>query len=487
MATTPNEPTRVQDIAPIPAGPFESVGVPGYLVTAGWLLSGEKDAKLRGTQRYVTFANILANTTIVAAGVRFFLNLVAKAGWKVEPADDSEQAHELAEVVEKMMHDMERPWHRVVRRAAMFRFFGFSLQEWTAKRGDDGAIGWKDIAARPQKTIERWDVTSQGEVLGVVQTNPQNGQPIYLPREKLVYLVDDAIDDSPEGLGLFRHLAKAAASLDVFELLEAWGFETDLRGIPIARAPLTEMAKLVKAGAITEAQANALRRPLEDFVSSHNRTPSLGILLDSSVYRATGDTQNPSSNPQYSVDLLKGDTGPHEFVAKTIERINREIARVLGVEQLLLGSDSKGSHALATDKTQSFGLIVDSTLNDMREAFRKDLLRPIWELNGWDPELMPRFKVDAVQFRDIEQITGALRDMAQAGAPIAPGDEVVDEVRDLLGLSHGPDIETQMDLAGQMADAGLGPDGKPLPPPPTPPGAGGNPPTEPAAGNPAED
>ncbi len=121
-----------------------------------------------------------------------------------------------------------------------------------------------------------------------------------------------------------------------------------------------------------------------------------------------------------------------------IERINREIARILGVEHLLLGGDGKGSLALSRDKTQSFGLIVDSTLTELEFVMKNDVARVIVVLNGWPEELTPKLKTEQVQYRDIEQITQALRDMADAGAPLMPGDPAIDEIRDLLGLSKVP-------------------------------------------------
>jgi len=431
--------TRPLDVLEEKPKPFEPMGAPGTAIFGGYIVEGEKDSSLTGEQKYITYSDMLANTAIVAAGVRYFLNLVAKAGWKVEPADDSAEAQKYADLVEDMLHDMDTPWHRVVRRAAMFKFYGFAISEWTAKRREDGIVGLQDIEPRAQLTILRWDVDKHGKVLGVIQRNPQNGQDLYLPRAKLLYMCDDSLNDSPEGLGLFRHIAKKAKELEKFELLESWGFETDLRGIPVARAPLAKLEQLVKEKKISPQQAQELRAPLEAFIDKHSKNPALGMLLDSSVYRAEGEMKSPSSTYLWSAELLQGDGGPHAEVAAAIERKNREIARVLGVEQLLLGSDSKGSHALATDKTQSFGMIVDSTLVELREQTRKDVLGPIWELNGWPKEMKPQLKTESIQYRDIAQIVSALEGLAKAGAPLAPNDPAINEVRQQAGLTDAPE------------------------------------------------
>ena len=441
------DPDIKTDAAQTGSSPFETVGEPGTAIYGGYLVEEEKDSRLTGREKYRTYSNILANTSIVAAGTRYFLNLVSKAGWKVKAAEDSGGGGEdIAELIENIIHSMTTPWHRVVRRAAMYRFYGFSIQEWTAIVRDDGVIGFKEAEPRPQITIERWDSDSTGRVLGMIQRSAQTQKSIYLPRGKTLYMVDDTLNDSPEGLGLFRHLVKTAKALDRYEILEGWGFERDLRGTPVGRGPLAEMRKLVQAGTLSSEDATALKDPIDKFIRNALKGKDTALFLDSAPYRGTGDQQTPLANaPQWSIELLKGGaTTSQEAIAGAIERLNREMARVLGVEHLLLGENSRGSFALSRDKTQSFGLIVDSTLREIKETFEADVLDPLFELNGWDVKLKPTFQIEQIQYRDIEQVTTALADMAKAGASLVPDDPAINEVRDLLGLSH--QSEAALDL-----------------------------------------
>jgi len=449
--TTPVDPSLgVQRTTP---DPFQVVGAAGVAVYSGYLNQEEKDPALAGRQRFVTYSDVLANVAIVASGVRYFLNLIAKAEWKAVPADDSKEAQKYADLTQSILDDMRTPWHRVVRKAALYKFYGFSILEWTAKRRPDGAIGFLDVQARSQQSIERWDMATDGSVLGVVQRSPQTQQEIYLPRGKVIHLVDDSIHDSPEGVGLFRHLVKDAKALERFEILEGWGYETDLRGIPIGRGPLAELEKMVKAGTLSADQAAKLRAPLDAFIRQHVRNPNLGLLLDSSPHRAAGEQQTPSQTKQWDVELLKGEGSPHQFVAAAIERKTRSIARVLGVEHLLLGSNDRGSYALSVDKSQAFGMTVESGLREVREAMRQDLLTPLWALNGWPEEMKPTLKTDQAQYRDIQQVTGALADVAKAGAPLSPDDEAIGEVRDLLGLSRPPKVNLTLRAQAQAQAA----------------------------------
>lgn len=417
--------------------PQKTIGVSGAAAYAGFLQSNEKDRRLIGREKYLTYSNMLANISIVAAGTRYFLNLTAKAQWSAEPADDSPEAVELAETIEDMMQDMATPWHRVVRRAAMYKFHGFSIQEWSAKRREsDGLLGMRDVEARPQVTIERWDLDASGTVFGVVQRSPQTQEEIYLPRGKLVYMVDDALNDTPEGLGLFRNLVEPADRLCRFQELEAFGYETDLRGIPLGRAPMAALQELVGAGKLTSADRDTILKNMRDFIQNHIKSPQIGLLLDSLTYAARDDAATPSAQKQWDMELMKGDSAnSSEAVAEAIVRIQFEMARIMGVEGLLLGQGKTGSLALSKDKTHSFALLVDSTLSELTESFEQDWVEPIFQLNGWDMDLMPTLKTEATRYRDIEEVTGALVDMAQAGAILAPDDPAIGQVRDLLGLS----------------------------------------------------
>lgn len=406
---------------------------------------------------------------MVAAGVRYFLNLGAKTGWKAVPADDTEEAKGMAELVEKMFKGMSTPFHKVVRTALMHRFYGFAIMEWTAGRNDAGDIVITHIESRPQWTIEQWDTDFAGRIHGAVQLAPQTEEYIYLPRNKILYLADNSFTDDPRGLGILRHIARSVKLLRDYEHLEQIGFETDMRGIPVAKGPLAEIDAAVKAGVIDSDTAVSLKKPLTDFVQHHIKGADTGLVLDSSVYSGTGEDETPINASKYSIDLLSGGNYGHKEIAMAIERINREIARVLGVEQLLLGADSGGSMALSRDKSQAFFMVVNSALNELQSAITQDLLKPIWILNGFDDALMPRFEFENVEFKDPEQLSGAIKDLATSGIPFLPEDPAVDELLRNLGLPplNMKAREEQKETRLINARLGLDENGLPLP--------GGNP------------
>lgn len=447
-------PTDVKMTEPAPEA---ELGVGGTAVFGGYLQRRETDSSLLGTRRYRTYSEAIANVSIIGAAVRTFLNMVTNAAWTVVPAEDSgEEGIEMAERVDAILKDMDTPMHRIVRRLAGHRFYGFALGEWVAKRNEDGTIGFKNVVTLAQMTIERWLVANDGSVLGAIQTSPQTGKDVAIPREKLVYVVDDAMNDSPEGFGLMRHVMDPVRRLMRLQELELWGYAGDLRGIPVGRAPLAELDKLVKNGTITKSQSDAMLNGLEKFVQNHVKNPDLGILLDSTPYKGTGEQRTPVNVPQWAIDLLDGGSYSLEAVMAAIVRIQREIARVFGVEHLMLGENSAGSRSLSNDKTHSFGLMVDSALTEIREALERDLFKPLFELNGWDTDLMPTLKTEAQAFRSLSELSAALRDLAVAGVQVDRQDEAVQEIMELAGLSRLKklaEIDTDLVLSAEDAQA----------------------------------
>lgn len=418
--------------------PTKELGTPGVVVYSGYLQSREKNNDLVDYRKHVRFEELLSNTSIIAAASRYYINLLAKAQWSVEPVDDSSAAKQAAELVERMMEEVASPWSKIVRQTAMFRFHGFAVQEWTAKRDETGFLFFDTIENRPQWTIERWDIDERHRVIGFGQRDPETANEIYIPRRKTVYTVDDTFSDQPDGLGVLRQVYKDAQKLNTLEDLETTGFERDLRGSIIARIPYSELKKRVDAGDITEADATAAIQAIERIAAMVRKSPDTAIAMDSAPYTNKSDTGlSAASTLLWNLELLQGNSSGLPDIAEAIKRKNLEIARALGVESIMLGGDGAGSLALSKDKTNALLLQVNATLGDIKEQYQKDLVERLWELNrAYVPEdLMPSLSVEEIQSKDVEAVAAVLRDMASAGAVLSPTDPIVNEIRRDLGYS----------------------------------------------------
>lgn len=421
--------------------PSDTLGTSGPQMVGGRIENNEKNKALNSHhERYRIYSEMLANANIVAAGTRYFLNVVSGAKWSVLPNIEHPRGEEFALLAEKILfEDPLTPWNKIVRRAAMSRFYGFSVQEWTAFKRKDGIISFFDIDNRSQKTIEKWDVDETGKLFGCVQKNPNNFRETYLPMSKLLYTVDDTLNDTPEGMGLFRHLIESSQRLFRYEQLEGIGLETNLKNIPIIRYPESDLLEQVaKNEGLTDNDVQKFKSNLTDFINNQVRGPDQGLILDSKTYETQDEAGRPSNIYQWDVELLKGSVTSFGEIAAAIERVNREMARILGVEQLMLGGD-RGSNALSEDKTRAFFLMANSTLFEIKESVTKHLLERIWQLNGFDPDTMPELQTEDITFVDNTEVVNIIKMLSDSGAPLDPRDPVIDEIRQDVGLSRRPE------------------------------------------------
>lgn len=422
-----------------PPRPYAEMGVAGTAVFGGYVQIKERSPEWIGRQKWITASELAINTSIVGAGVHYFLNLVAYPHWQFKPSDeDDEEACALAEFCDDVLNNMGTPWYKVVRRAAMYRFNGFGIQEWTAKLRDDGLIGFKDVEARPPHTIEKWDVDNDGTVLGMWQRSPQTGEMLGIPRDKVLYLVEDTLSDSPEGLGMFRHLASPYNRLKQLQDLEIRAYERDLRGIPIARAPLTMINKAVAQGTLTSDQAQQMVADMEAMVKLQVKQSDTGLVLDSLPYFSDSDSGDQVSGlPQWNFELLSGAGVGYAEIMAAIDRIQREMARILGVEHLMMG-DTGGNRALSEDKSRNLYLVGNSVLKHVSSQVKQDILTPLFKLNGFPMKKMPTPETEDITFKNADAIAGALGKIASAGAPLSPNDPVINDMRELMGISRVP-------------------------------------------------
>lgn len=438
-----------------PASPTKSIGATGsddVTVSGGEFFYQRRDLGVIGPRKWDTYNLMMQDVAIIATGVRLILNLVANAVWTCNPPEDLSDnedavAQGYADEAYKIIFNMRSPWSKVIRKLAMGRFLGFSLLEWTAVKRDDGTIGFLDIAHRPQRTIVKWNRDSDGEIVSVEQQVSGRGRAI-IPREKLVYFVDDVFTDAPEGTGLLRHIAETAARLWEYADLQDTGFRTDLRGIPVSYAPLGELQQDVKnagpAGSdaynLAKARKDRILEPQRQFIEKHIRNDATGFLLPSDTYISTGsDSQSATSVKKWSVELLTGDSQSFADMAKAVQELKQEVARLFGVEHLLLGADGSGSLALAKTKVGTFFQTVSSLLLDLAEVGDKDILGPLAELNGWPEELRPKLGVNEISDTDIAAVVDAFAKLSQAGAPLMPDDPAVGELYDELGYTRPPE------------------------------------------------
>ena len=450
--------------APINMNAYTPSGsVQGQEHVFGSVNVNERDSALRGWKRYRTFINMALNSHIVSTGVSLYLDLATRSRWEFVPAQNGEGMDrdgegKYAEMSKQiLMEDPMTTFRNIVARSSMFRFNGYSVQNWWVKRDKEaGMITIDDIENRPPETIEDINVDIRGNVTDFEQRTLTN-QLVRIPKSLSLYLADNSIETKPEGSGLYRSLYPHWIKLQRYNQLLGYGFETDLRGVPIGLFPMQERYVAIKRdhpGWTTEQINQAVMQemqPLLDFIKNHIKTPERGTVLESAVYSALDEAARPIPARKHDIRVLENEGTSFGNVENSIIRLEREMALIMGIEQSTLGSDSTGSWALAKVQSDQFGLRVTSSLNGLSDAFRDQLLKPVFILNGWDTNLVPDIKVELPTYTPPVEQAAILQQLNMLA--VHPEDTVIDEIRAAIGLSRMPEgaIQFMMDRADEQA------------------------------------
>jgi hypothetical protein len=238
--------------------------------------------------------------------------------------------------------------------------------------------------------------------------------------------------------------------------------------MPIGRAPIKALMAEAEAklGAdaqqinayVTEKTAN-LRNNLANIVKSPEKLQYL--LLDSGTYQGA-DPNTITSVQRWALDLLRGDSRGLAEINTTIDRIQTEIARVLGIEFSLMGGGG-GSRAMHTDKTSMLSQALQTTLLEIGAFATNDLARPLVALNGLDPDTCtPTLVAEPIAVGDITAVCQALASLATAA--LSPDDPAIPVLRDRMSLPAP--LPPSIEVMGGMPPAGEDPvpaDGPPDP------------------------
>jgi hypothetical protein len=417
---------------PAPTKPEGSDGVSSF---GGLYFGGgqERHPALAGAQKWTTYDNAVATHLTVAAMARVWGALLAGTKWCVEESPrGGRRAVQATDLVREGLIDarMDLPWGQVVAKAGFgAKFRGFAIFEQVLRRRSDGRLVTARLDHRPQHTIARWDKPDEHSPWRGAWQETSGGGAFYLHRERLLYVVDSLLGDTPDGVGVLRHLVEPVERYRRFDQLEGWGFEFSLHGIPVARVPIASLVEQAaqdlgcdRRDKRVESYVRARIQSVLDFASNHARNPELALTLDSAPYLGTDEKRSVSSVPKWDFQLLTSAAHGQREVRSAMEARDRAIARLLGAEWLLMG-DGEGARSVHVDKTTMFGAILNGTLEAIGAAATAGPAARICRLNGLDPDdYCPRVYPEPPSAQTVLEACEALAAMARAGVTLGPDD-----------------------------------------------------------------
>lgn len=449
--------------APKKATATRELGASGSYGMNDQLRPDEFLPKLRGLNATRTFREMKDNDPVIGAILMAFEMLLRAAEFRVEAVNDSPEAEEAKLFVEQCFEDMEGTVDDFLAEVLTFLPFGFSVFEVVYKiRGgrntsdttrysqfDDGRYGIQKLAPRAQWTIDRFLTDANGAITGVRQTalTLKMGS-VEIPIEKLLHFRTSTINNDPSGRSILRNAFTSYHYASHIQMIEAIAVEREMNGIPVGRIPSEYLAD--SATAAQQGFTNAFKKILRDVKFNDQGF----ILIPSDVYE--NDDGSKTSIPMVQFDLVTAKGTRAIPTGDVILRHQQNIARSVLADFLMLGSGDKGSFALSKSKTDLFLAAAAGYTEAISSVLNRQLLTRLWELNGFDPDLMPSIAFGDIAPVDLAELGAFVRDIAGAGMPLFPDDDTENTIRRAAGF---PEKTMDPDLLGaapvQPLDTGV--------------------------------
>lgn len=434
---------------------YSEIGASGLRQFSGWVRE-EYQQELIGRQGARTYRE-MADGNATIGGLMFAIQAtMRKVEWRVVPPKDTPDAQEKVEFVESLMDDMTHTWDDLVQENLSMLTYGYAPHEIVYKRRlgnkpgkndkgrdlpgsrfNDGLIGWRRIPLRGQDTVLKWFFDENGIPKGVTQ-QPWTGPLIDLPMEKMLLFRTTAHKNNPEGRSLLRNAYRAWYYVKRIEEQEAILFER-LNGIPVVRVPpaLIEQAKAGNADAVSQLAS------LKQMATNIRINEQMGVVLPSQPWEGTNGAM--SNLYQYDLTLVTPESQRSSVKSNdVITRYSNDMMTTVLADFLSLGHTARGTQALANNKTDMFYQAIEGFLNSNAAVYNRFGLARVWELNGFDDELMPQIEPDLAQRIDLDVLSNYVMRLSQSGMPLFPNEDLSSYLLDAAGL---PDLVDPMALA----------------------------------------
>lgn len=443
----------------------------------GGFIDEEFLTDLKGTKAARVYREMSDNDGVVGAILYAVSMLMRETPWTVTAVDETPAAADAKAFVEECFDKMKTPLQDVIDEVCSMFTYGYAPMEITWRERDDGNIGIDSIQLRAQPTIYRWQIDdADGSIDGLWQ-QPWSGPQVFIPIEKLLLFRTTVTRNNPEGRSLLRTAYRAWRNKKIIEEIEAVGLERDLAGLPIARIPGQFF------GPDADSDQKAVLAAYQTLVRNLRRDKQQGIVIPS-------DTDS-KGKPLYDVALMTSGGTRAVDTSTIVGRYDRQIATSVLADFIFLGQSSRGggsggSYSLSSDKTAMFSSAIMGFAKTIAAVVQRHLLPRLWELNAFNPDLMPSFGPGDIEKQDLDKLGMFITALAGAGMALFPDRELENHLRQEAGLpeapddsEEGPSVKTPeppsaVPIVGPHAAAATAemvP--PPPPPPPAPPASGG--------------
>lgn len=441
------------------------IGRSGLIVLGGNIFEECQD-ELRWPQAADTFKEMSKDASIAAA-LDYVDNKVATAIWEVkipEGYDDKLKDH--AQFLRQCMHDMNHTWTDFIKQAASFGRYGFATVEKVYRyrekakgsKYNDLLIAPYKLVLRSQDSVDRFRWGANGKDLAGFYQNqwsmnstlpnaegwgyfdsPRELTQKFIPRKKFLHFRHNPQKDSPTGTSPLASVWQAWKMKTAYQEAEALGAAQDANAFKILFLPPEYLVQDAD-----DDKKESLKMFQKALINAHQARES-GIILPF--------VTDEKGNKMFDFDIKNiGGTSRYD-TDKIIARYNQEILIGLFADVLALGSGGGGgSYSLSESKLSVIDLAVTARLDEIRNQINHDLVRQIFELNGWDTDVMPYFEYRLPEAINLEELGKFIQRVKAVGMlPVTP--KVVNWVLKLADIPYTvPEDTSTEELLKLMGD-----------------------------------
>jgi hypothetical protein len=463
MADKENSGLGADPNAVIPRISLNEVGFTALSTMNGRILE-EQNRAFRYPEFLKTVTEMRTDPT-VAAALNVYRMMLTRVKWRVAPPDHATATEKKrAEFVQSCMGDMENTWPQFMAEVVTYLEYGFSIQEKVFRRRltrngskyNDGHVGLRKLAPRPQDSIRHWNFSEDGrELVSVGQSirNMENAARfskltdetgmITIDRSKFMLFSADSVKGNPEGKSVLKAVYLPYKQLSMLKDQLMLGISKDIASVPVIYIPPKYMAQ--DAGDGEKAVYQAYLKAAQGVADGKQRSLVMPMILDEDGHK------------QFEFQLMEA-KGTNKFdIPKTIEQLQNDILTALCADVLKNGQTESGSFSIKDTKTNLCAMAMEHRLNEIRDVLNGDLIPQLFALNGWSQDRLPTFEYGDIADVDSEAWSKALQRAASVGL-VEIDRPILNKTREVLGVEPLP-VDEPVDKENLTGNASRSGDG----------------------------
>jgi len=327
----------------------------------------------------------------------------------VRPAGNLPEDKEKAEFLERALQTMQKPFEDVMSDISHFLVYGWFAQEVVYERRDDKRIYWKKWSPRHPITLDRWEI-KDGDMAGMWQD--WDGTSVFIPAEKMLHFTTSGSGKNNfEGVSVYEGSYTSWFYVKNLQILEAIVCER-MSGTPVMMLPDNVD--------FTDTSATSPVTVAKNIVRNVKIGEDMGMTLPSGW---TFKYEMPAHGP--AIEL-----------GEVIARHQKDFARVMLMDFIMLGAGDGGSFAMIKDKSAMYLAALNTFLSRIAATINRQAVKRLFDLNSFpEGSGTPTVFFDKLAKVDMQDFSEMVSRLFNAGT-VTYDLETENQVRRTIGLDQ---------------------------------------------------